>query len=233
MIISTETNGKGEAMSKENTDPRERLLASGLKIFAEKGYSGSTLRDICDDANSNIAAINYYFSDKANFYNAVRDYARGKLRERMKRCWEVADRDPWLALRIHIEALLDMNYDETLFQVSWLNLREVIEMDMTPPHNLTPEMEEARRQYEERMRRMMSSLLGEATTPHNISLLRYTYYSLCQFLPIHRQIEQKCVKNKGAFNVSQTDKSEMVDFIFDAVKRTVESIREKYLSASK
>ncbi len=220
-------------MTKENTDPRERLLASGLKIFAEKGYNGSTLRDICDDANSNIAAINYYYSDKANFYNAVRDYARGKLRERMKRCWDIAEQDPWLALRIHIEVLLDMNYDETLFLVSWLKLREVIEMDLTPPHNLTPEMEEGRLQYEERMRRMMSSLLGEAATQHNISLLRYTYYSLCQFLPIHRQIEQKCIKNKGAFNVSQTDKSEMVDFIFDAVKRTVESIREKYLASSK
>lgn len=214
-------------MTKESTDPRERLLASGLKIFAEKGYSGSTLRDICDDAGSNIAAINYYYSDKANFYNAVRDYARAKRRERMKRCWEVVDSDPWLALRIHIEVLLDMNYNETMFLVNWFNLREVIEKDVVPPHNVTPEMEAGRRQYEERMSRMMSSLLGEATTPHNISMLRYTYYSLCQFLPIHRQIEQKCIKGKGAFNVSSTDKSEMVDFIFDAVKRTVDSLREK------
>ena len=218
-------------MAKENIDPRERLLASGLKIFAEKGYSGSTLRDICDDANSNIAAINYYYSDKANFYNAVRDYARGKRRERMKRCWEVVESDPWQALRIHIEALLDMSYNETMFLVNWFNLREIIEMDVVPPHNMTPEMENARHQYEERMRRMMSSLLGEATTPHNISLLRYTYYSLCQFLPIHKQIEQKCIKGNGAFNVSSTDQSEMADFIFDAVKRTVDSLREKYTAA--
>ena len=214
-------------MGKDNIDPRERLLASGLKIFAEKGYSGSTMRDICEDAGSNIASINYYYSDKASFYNAVREYARGKHRERMQRCWEVLDQDPWQALRIHIEVLLDMTYNETMFQVNWFNLRSIIEMDVVPPHQETPETEAGRKHYEERMRRMMSSLLGEATTPHNISLLRYTYYSLCQFLPIHRQIEQKCIKGKGAFNVSLTDKSEMAEFIFDAVRRTVESIKEK------
>lgn len=216
-------------MAKEdNIDARERLLAAGLKIFAEKGYSGSTFRDICDEAGSNIAAINYYFSDKASFYNAVQEYSRSKRRDRMERCWEVAETDPWSALRMHIEFLLDMCYDDVMFQVHWFNLRELIDIDNLPETNITPEIEQRRKCYEKHMTKLLTDLLGDAATPRNMSLLRYSYYSLCQFLPIHKQLETKFNKGTGVFNVANINRDEMVVFIFDAVKRTVEAMQEDF-----
>ena len=215
----------------ENIDVKERLLMAGLKIFAEKGYNGSTFRDICEAAGSNIASINYYFSDKTGFYFAVRDYALDKMRDRMKQCWDMIDIAPWKALRIHIELLLDMSYDDVLFHVSWFHLRELIDVNNVPRAKLTPEVKESCRTYEERMAKMMSGLLGDAATPQNRNLLKYTYHSLCQFLPIHKLLETRIHKGGGVFNVATIDRNEMEDFIFDAVKRTVESMKAKHASS--
>ena len=212
----------------ENIDVKERLLKAGLKIFAEKGYNGSTFRDICDEAGSNIASINYYFSDKPGFYFAVRDYARDLMREKMEHCWEVAATDPWKALRMHIDLLLDLSYDDLMFKVNWLSLREIMDMDNIPQRKMTPEVEANCRSYEEHMAAMMNSLLGDAATLQNRNLLRYTYHSLCQFLPIHRQIENKFHKGNGVFSIAMLDRAAIGDFIFDAVKRTVESMKANF-----
>ena len=51
----------------DDSTPQRILLAAG-PIFAEKGYRGSTIRDICDAADVNLASINYYFGDKQKLY---------------------------------------------------------------------------------------------------------------------------------------------------------------------
>ncbi|MCC7084763.1 MAG: CerR family C-terminal domain-containing protein [Pirellulales bacterium] len=50
-------------------DTRERLFAAASKIFAEKGFEKTTVREICHAADvSNLAAVNYYFGDKERLY---------------------------------------------------------------------------------------------------------------------------------------------------------------------
>jgi AcrR family transcriptional regulator len=49
-------------------DARERLIAAAQEVFAERGYEGATVRDICRAARANIAAVNYYFGDKEKLY---------------------------------------------------------------------------------------------------------------------------------------------------------------------
>jgi AcrR family transcriptional regulator len=49
-------------------DPRVRLLEAAGQIFAEKGFKGSTVRDIIQRAGVNLAAVNYYFRDKEGLY---------------------------------------------------------------------------------------------------------------------------------------------------------------------
>ena len=50
---------------------RERLINCGAKIFAEKGYTNATTREICIAACTNITSIHYYFKDKAGLYRAI------------------------------------------------------------------------------------------------------------------------------------------------------------------
>src|SRR5262245_49466633 len=47
---------------------RERIVEAAGEIFAEKGFDATTVRDICQRAEANIAAVNYYFGDKQRLY---------------------------------------------------------------------------------------------------------------------------------------------------------------------
>jgi TetR/AcrR family transcriptional regulator, regulator of cefoperazone and chloramphenicol sensitivity len=52
-------------------DARQRLLATGLRLFAEQGYSKTSTRELADAARVNVASISYYFGDKAGLYRAT------------------------------------------------------------------------------------------------------------------------------------------------------------------
>jgi TetR/AcrR family transcriptional regulator, regulator of cefoperazone and chloramphenicol sensitivity len=52
-------------------EPRHRLLHSGLRLFAAQGYSKTSTRELAEAAGVNVAAISYYFGDKAGLYRAA------------------------------------------------------------------------------------------------------------------------------------------------------------------
>jgi AcrR family transcriptional regulator len=55
---------------------RNRILMEAGPIFASKGFRSTTVREICDRANVNLASINYYFGDKQKLYNEAVILAR-------------------------------------------------------------------------------------------------------------------------------------------------------------
>ena len=79
------------------------------------------------------------------------------------------------------------------------------------------------------MTNLLSQLLGEgASTPQNIKLLRFTFHSLCQFLPIQNAIEEKYLRGRGVFNVtSELGMNELADFIMGTVRRTINDMRRQ------
>jgi TetR/AcrR family transcriptional regulator, regulator of cefoperazone and chloramphenicol sensitivity len=52
-------------------DARARLLHAGLQLFAHQGYAKTSTRELAETARVNVAAISYYFGDKAGLYRAV------------------------------------------------------------------------------------------------------------------------------------------------------------------
>ena len=53
------------------TDSKERLLEKAMVVFADKGYTETSTREIARVANMNISAIAYYFGGKQGLYRAV------------------------------------------------------------------------------------------------------------------------------------------------------------------
>ncbi len=50
---------------------RARLLSAGLHLFARQGFARTSTRELAEVADVNVAAISYYFGDKAGLYRAV------------------------------------------------------------------------------------------------------------------------------------------------------------------
>ena len=54
---------------------RNRVLNAACEVFAEKGYRNAKVAEICRRAGANVAAVNYYFGDKATLYSKAWQHA--------------------------------------------------------------------------------------------------------------------------------------------------------------
>lgn len=50
---------------------RERLIEAASTLFAERGYGGASVRDICDLARVNPGAVSYHFGGKRQLYRTA------------------------------------------------------------------------------------------------------------------------------------------------------------------
>ncbi|MDE2167614.1 MAG: TetR family transcriptional regulator [Alphaproteobacteria bacterium] len=57
--------------TKSGGDTRERLLTVGERLFAEKGFSGVSIREIVHAAGVNVAAAHYHFGSKEALFEQV------------------------------------------------------------------------------------------------------------------------------------------------------------------
>jgi AcrR family transcriptional regulator len=58
---------------------KHRVLESARYLFSERGFAGTHLRDVCEHAGANIAAVCYYFDSKEKLYEAVAQEACRQL----------------------------------------------------------------------------------------------------------------------------------------------------------
>jgi AcrR family transcriptional regulator len=64
-----------------NLTTRERLVQAATRLFADSGYKGASVRDICNLAGANPGAISYHFGGKRQLYRAVLRRAAAGLAE--------------------------------------------------------------------------------------------------------------------------------------------------------
>ena len=69
MPTSVPSNFKN--LRSDGAEARNRLLDTALALFANQGFAKTSTRAIAQGAGVNVAAISYYFGDKAGLYRAV------------------------------------------------------------------------------------------------------------------------------------------------------------------
>ena len=209
--------------SEERASVKERLLYAGLRTFAQKGYAGLTIRALCNECDSNLAAIKYYFGDKHGFYCAVHNLARELMQRQTDAMLDShAGDDPWTLMREHINLLLSHSYDNIMFQAAWLNIREALDTTTSELISRSEEDEEHRNRFQERLRNLFALLLGpEAATEKNLLLLEHTYFSMTLFLVIHTRIAEQH-EDTMLHNIKKNvGLDELADYILDSLKNSV------------
>ena len=122
---------------------RQQLLHAGLKLFAEKGFSKTSTREIALAAQANVASISYYFGDKAGLYRAAFTEPMGSA------CDPLLYDQSGFTLQQSLQAyitnfLAPMKQGELVQQCTRLHFREMLEPtglwaeeidnDITPAH---------------------------------------------------------------------------------------------------
>jgi AcrR family transcriptional regulator len=87
---------------------RRKLLDAALALFAERGISGSTMREIRIAAGqSNTAALQYHFGDRAGLLRALLERELPALVARRKELLACTD-DPWSVAAVFVLPFAEM-----------------------------------------------------------------------------------------------------------------------------
>jgi len=160
-------------------ETRQRLLEAAGEVFAEHGFRAATVRDICQRANVNIAAINYHFGDKERLYAAVLHYAHRCALEQYPPDLGLKD-DATAEQRLHafVRSFLLRILDQG--RPAWhgkLMSREMIE----PTSALDSLVEEDIRPRAEQLRAIVRELLGRRVAAEQVNLCAMSIVSQCVF----------------------------------------------------
>lgn len=85
---------------------RKRIISAAGEVFADRGYEAATVREICQNARTNVASVNYHFGDKRKLYEVCLDEAR-RQREALFPLPAIDDRLPLPArLVVYLDGIL-------------------------------------------------------------------------------------------------------------------------------
>ena len=108
-------------------EARQCLLLTALRLFSEKGFAKTSIRNIAEAAGVNLASISYYFGDKAGLYTAAFTEPMGNCRQ------DIALYDqPHFSLRQSLQGFIasflePMKEGERVQQCMRLHFREMLE----------------------------------------------------------------------------------------------------------
>lgn len=76
----------------KNTE--QKIIEVAKNLFAQKGFDGTSIRDICKEADVNISLISYYFGGKEELYKIVVDNITKNIINHMRSAMGIPDTPP-------------------------------------------------------------------------------------------------------------------------------------------
>src|SRR6266478_1110207 len=156
----------------------KRLLEAAGEIFAEHGYRSATVRQICEKARANIAAVNYHFGDKEGLYRAVLRSVQRASAEKYPPSLAGNPATPKQKLRAYVRSLLHRIFDEG--RPGWhtkIMIREMLE----PTRALDMLVEEGARPLHQELSSIVRELLGSAADDEVVRLSALSVMSQCVY----------------------------------------------------
>ncbi len=106
----------------QDNETRSRVLKAAARLFAERGFNHVSVRAICKEAGSNVAAVNYHFGDKLGLYRElIGSVAEGINDGKISALESGAGRPPEEQLRAYIRGFLHQLLDQNPEETCWLD----------------------------------------------------------------------------------------------------------------
>lgn len=165
---------------------RERLLAEATRLFAEKGYAGTSTREICLAAQANVAAIHYHFGGKEGLY---REVMLAPIRDVLARF--AGFDDPALPLAGALKRLLgaflpmqEAGADAAReAQMQRLHLREMVE----PSPGYAEALSQQVRPHHDALTKLLARHIGLAEPDRDVQQLSFAIVAMAQDCSMSRE----------------------------------------------
>lgn len=92
---------------------RKELLRAGIKVIADLGYAGASLRKVAKEAGHTTGAITYYFEDKEAMVRAIIEHMFDEFDEMLELGDEVSD------MRKRYQRWIELNSDSDAWLASF------------------------------------------------------------------------------------------------------------------
>jgi TetR/AcrR family transcriptional regulator, regulator of cefoperazone and chloramphenicol sensitivity len=158
---------------------RPALLEAAGLVFAERGFRGTTVRQICRRAGANVAAINYHFGNKENLYLEVIRHAHRQALAKYPFDLGVQAADPAAdRLRAYVRSFLLRIFDPG--PTAWMS--KLIAMEMINPSGALDSLVRERiRPMAKILGGIVAELLGPGAHPEQVRLCGLSVVSQCLF----------------------------------------------------
>jgi AcrR family transcriptional regulator len=67
-----------------NNDKREHIMEVAVELFATNGFEGTSIRQLAQRADVNIAMIHYYFGSKEKLFETMLEHKASYMRNRIE-----------------------------------------------------------------------------------------------------------------------------------------------------
>jgi AcrR family transcriptional regulator len=101
-------------------DKKEHILIVAERLFGDNGFDGTSIRDIAQKANVNLAMISYYFGSKEKLLESLLEFRAGYTIGLLEELNKDESLTPW----DKIDRLIDFYVDKILGNICFHNIMQ-------------------------------------------------------------------------------------------------------------
>lgn len=191
-------------------DTRVKLIKTAARLFAQNGFSGTTVRQIVQRAGANLSAVRYHFGDKYGLYIATVEYLTGKIRAELMKDMVLPEQIPQLtraqALQ-YLHTILDRFMELGFTRKNILLERIFTYAELEDSHTFRQALLGQTSRFRETWYMLMGHLTGLKKNSPELVLLCHSVFSqslqtdfmrfaTCQSLGIKKYTPEICTKLK-------------------------------------
>ncbi len=96
-------------------EKRQHIINVAENLFSQKGFGGTSVRDIAEAAGVNISMISYYFGSKEGLMQALFQERMGSITPRLEQLVNVEKYTPFKKVEILITDYIDRTLQKSMF----------------------------------------------------------------------------------------------------------------------